>query len=304
MGRRPASDVAVVIRVDGVSFRVAASTLKYLPDAALFLRHLLGRGVSAAVAGEYARVVAKLVREGLSTDPTRVTRLNERTAIKAYWSWVDTAYDARVQPVLHAITDDHVRKGIKWLRVHSLVGPAAGKKIPRIVRMAQLHLDGGTRTAVMTPAEVAWVETAATTLHVPTTPVPAHQDPCANCVAFELDAMQVETIARAFEKAWGHRDIERVPADAYLFGTPPLEDAPPERGSEPTGRIVALLDSSPLADAITQLRGNVARTTEAFRARLDEGADAVLVSRGADAARFERAVQALREIYGSAKGQT
>lgn len=295
MGRRPASDVALVIRVDDVSFRLASSTLKYLPDTPQFLRHLLERNVSAAVAGEYARLVAKLIRDGLATEPNRVTRLNERTAIKAYWAWVNGAYDDRVRPVLRALVDDHVRKGIKWLRVHSLVGAAPGKRIPRVVRMPQLRLDGTARTSVLTPAEMAWVETSAVTLHVPTKPVVAHTDPCPDCIAFELQPEQIEVIAAAFEQAWGHRDVSLVPADAPLFGTPPTDDTPTVRSVEQSGRVVALLPPGLLSDAVTQLRGSVARTPEAFQARLAEGTDVVMVDRQAIGDEvFERVLTALR----------
>ncbi len=296
MGRRPASDIAIPIQVSGVSFRVASSTLKHLPATPIFLQHLLGRGVSAAVAGEYTRVVAKMIRDGLINAPDRVTRLNERTAAKAYWAWIESSYDARVQPVLRAFSDDYVRKGIKWLRVHSLVGPAHGKRIPRIVKMAQLHLDGSTMSAVMTPAEVAWVETSAVTLHVPTKPVPAHSDPCADCIPFELEPEQVEVLAAAFERTWGHRDVSRVPADALLFGTPPLEGGSAVQvDTSPVERIVGLAPAGQVSDALTQLGGSVARTPEAFRARLAEGVDIVFVSRSAAGDElFERVLAALR----------
>lgn len=281
--------------IDGVPFKLAQSTLTHLPGAELFIASQLAKGVSAPVAAQYARQAAKLLREGRAADAGKISHPVERTAINAYWHWVESSYDARVQPVLRAFTDDHVRRGIKWLRVHSLVGPAPGKKIPRIVKMPQLYLDGDTRTALMTPAEVAWIDTAAVTLHVPTKPVPAHTDPCPDCIPFELEPAQIEVLAVAFERAWGHRDVSRVPADALLFGTPPLEGRTTQTSAEPTERIVALAPASQIADAVTQLRGSVARTPEAFRARLAEGADTVIVSRAAAGDElFERVLAALR----------
>ena len=299
MSRRPAADVAVPITIDQISFRLATSTLTHLPDAVAFIRAQLHKGISGPVAAEYARLTAKAMRLGYAADPARIISRPERTAVNAYWAWAEHAYHERVTPVLRTFAQHDIRKSLPWLRVGSVVPPREGKQIPRLMQVAQLQLDEETRDAVMTPAQYGWVDAEREwTLHLPHVACPAHQDPCSTCVPVVLTAEQVEVIAAAFEKAWGHRDLTRVPADCLLFGTPPLEGGPAEHKSQALGRIAALIPESALAGTVRQLRGQVTEDVEAFKARLaDQNTDVIVISKALAGARLADLLEATRAAW-------
>lgn len=281
MSRRPASDVAVPVSVDGTIFQIATSTLAALPDAPAFIRACLQRGVSPGIASEYARLAAKVFREGRSGEPNKIVVHTQRTAINAYWAWANESYELRVQGVIRAFADDAIRRGVRWLRVCSLVPPSPGKTIPRMTKFPSIWTDGDTRTVGMIPAEITWVPTEAWTLHVPQQECAAHVDPCLDCTPIELDAARLEAVAVAFEKAWGHRDIAKVPANNLLFGMPPRESAP-ARAASPDGRVLALLMPGALADAVTYLSGSSVRIPSIFAERVAEAPpDVVVISRAA-----------------------
>ncbi len=283
MSRRPASDVAVPTNIDGIIFKLATSTLTHLPDAPAFIRACLHKGVSAGIAAEYARIAAKVFREGRAAEPERLIVPNQRTAINAYWRWADEAYELRTRSVMRAISHDALRKGVSRLRVHSLSAPFEGKKILQMTSFPQLRLDGDTKSIDFRPATQAWVDCPAWTLHVPQSDdVPVHQDPCATCTVIALDLQQVEVVAAAFESAWGHRDLTQVAPGHFLFGRPPREANGPVRETPADGRVVALLMAGPLADAVTHLRGVSTRIPSLFVERLQEAVpDVVMISRAA-----------------------
>lgn len=279
-------------------FRLATSTVTAFPEAQVFIEHLLDRGISEHVAAEYARLVAKLVREGRAATPEFVTQRNARTAINAYWEWIEAAYTERVRPVIRALVDADVTRGISWLRRSSLVPPREGKTIPRLAAMPQLHLDADTRAAHSTAAEIVWVPSAAWTLHVPRAPLAVHEDPCGNCTPIELDAAKLEVIAQAFEKAWGHRDLAAVPPECLLFGRPPRVQDPPKQDIVPARRILALLPAGALGDAVTQLGGAVVRDVEAFCDRLgDSDNEIVVISRSMAVDHRHELLQALSAAW-------
>ncbi len=288
MSRRPASDILVPHTIDGVVFKIATSTLTHLPSAPGFIHALVAKGVSAHVAGVYARLAAKVIREGRAGSPETVAAPGERTAINAYWSWVETSYHVRVRNVIRALAHSDVREGIEWLRVGSLVPPTPGKTIPRLTKMPTITLDSTTQAAASTPAEFGWFETSAWTLHVPrSAKVSVHTDPCLDCTPIELTPEQLEAIAAAFQDAWGHRDLQKVPAQCFLFGTPPRSGARTVQEAAAVGRTVALLAPCVLADTITNLHGYVTKDHDAFRSRLTEGeVDVVVISREVAGKRF------------------
>ncbi len=154
--------------------------------------------------------------------------------------------------------------------------------------------------ADMTPPEYGWVESSAWTLHLPPKPCAFHKDPCLTCTAVELTAPQLEVIAAAFEKAWGHRDPSSVPPECPLFGTPPREGGPADRKTESIGRVVALLPDSALADALRQVRAHVTAAPEAFIDSLSGGADVIVISRAAAGARYEAVLGVVREAWDDA----
>lgn len=299
MSRRPAADVAVPLTIDQISFRLATSTLTHLPDAAAFIQAQLRKGISPPVAAEYARLTAKAMRLGYAADPSRVISRPERTAVNAYWAWTEGAYHARVTPVLRAFAQHDIRKSLPWLRVGSVVPPRLGKQIPRLTQVAQLKLDEETKEASMTPAQYGWVDAERVwTLHLPPAACPAHQDPCLTCVPVVLTMEQLEVVAAAFEKAWGHRDLHRVPAECPLFGTPPLEGGPAERKAQSLGRVAALIPESALAGAVRQLRGHVTEDVESFRARLaDKDTDVIVISKAVAGPHLAALLEATRAAW-------
>jgi len=296
MSRRPASDVVVPYVIAGTTFKIATSTLNAFPGAPAFIKTQLAKGVSGHVAGEYARLIAKVIREGRVGNPELIAERSQRTAINAYWAWVEAAYYVRVQPVIRAFAHSDVREGVEWLRVGSLVPPTPGKKIPRLTKMPTITLDSNTQAAASTAAEFGWFETNAWTLHVPrSAKVPMHTDPCIDCTPIELTPELLEVIAKAFEDAWGHRDLQRVPAECFLFGQPPRSGSRATTQAVSVGKIVALLPPSVLADNVTQLRGYVTEQEDAFRSRLTEGeVDVLVISREAAGKHFAGLLHAVR----------
>jgi len=305
----PAFKNPVYLRVGASSVPFAPGTLEALPDAQEFLLGLMGRGtVSLPIAAHYVRLAARLKRQGRLNMPAAITHNTERTAANAYWRWVSESYTARLSPVLRAFAkSDFVRTAYTWIRVHALVPPVIPgkdvKRIPRLTSFGHSSLDPVTREVVVHEApRVEWVPTTAWTLHVPHKPAPPHEDPCPDCAVIELDdkGVQLQVLATAFESAWGHRDLSRVPADALLFGAPPREDAQVvERTVAPAGRIVALMPPSQLANDVERLGGSVVRELDMFAARAREVVpDAVVISRASAGARLEDVLAVVRAVWG------
>lgn len=288
----------VILTVGGIAFSFNDHALDGFPEARAFLTDVMARGsVSAPVAKQYVLLAARLNRHGRLGDPAKLTHNVERTAANAYWRWQGEAYAERVTPVVRAIASADLTAGVSWLRRSSLVPPFEGKAVPRVTSMGGIQLDAGTQQAVTTAPTVGWLPCSTWTLHVPRSASSVvHADPCAACAPIELSSEQLELIAVAFEKAWGHRDLGRVPAESLLFGQPPRESVGTVQ-LQTSGKIVALLGPGALASAITGLGGSVTTEASAFTMRLKEGVDAVLVSKDAlGNERFADAVESLNGI--------
>ncbi len=296
MPRRPKADVDIPVTVNGVTYRVATSTMTAIPATPLFLKHLIDRQISTAMAGEYARLAAKLVRDG-KTRPEQLSKPNERTAMNAYWRWIESSYEKRVQAVQIAMAPADLRKAFGWLRVHSISPPFEGKTVPRLTQMPQLYFDAETHAASMEPERYERVPCTSWTLHVPEKETPVHADPCDTCAVYELTPEQLTVIAAAFEDAWGHRDIGRMPPEALLFGTPPMNAERRAQAATETGRVVGLIHPCTLSDHVMAHGGHVADSLPALISRLNDGpADVLVLSRtmiGEE--RFDAVVQALGE---------
>ncbi len=298
MGRRPAKDTQIPRIINGVVFEFPLSTITPLPQAPAFVEALLAKGLQAHVAIEYARLVAKAIRDGVASTLESITARNMRTAVNAYWEWVNVSYTTRVQPVLRAFasTGSHVREGFGQIRRSSLVPPFPGKTVPRLVRFNNGSLDPETKTVVMPSAPtMAWEPCDTWTLHVPVAPnTPPHQDPCATCAVIPLDVQLLEVLAVAFEKTWGSRDLNSVPPETLFFGEPPREGKIAEKVRASAGRIVALVQPGALRDALTRVGAICVDEPGVFVERLGEGADVVVVTK----ARVDESVRAAVKTWG------
>jgi hypothetical protein len=284
MGRRPKSDAAVQYRIGDAVVTVATSTTQYL-NAKGFIASLMARGVSPATAALYARTAARSISKGRAAQPTTIANVAELTSVRAYWRWISESYEARVRPVRRVLLLD--AKQVGRLRCHAIVPPSPNKFVPRLLAYASVRLDAATKTATPIPARFDWVPTDRWTLHVPAKDVPSHQDPCIECTCLELTTEQLEVLAAAFEDAWGHRDIGRMPPEALLFGALPPDHNVPARTTSKAMSVVALTVPSPLSDALVPLQGSVTADVNAFRQRLAERrVDHVVISRAADPAGF------------------
>lgn len=194
--------------------------------------------------------------------------------------------------MLDALKNDDVRFGYRWLRRGSLVPAYEGKKI----QWRMLPVPPKPGESKMLPA-IAEEPCSVWTLHVPrkaTTPV--HTDPCPDCACVKLTMEQVEVIAAAFENAWGHRNLDTVPAECFLFGLPPI-DSKVETQLAPTARVVAVVPDGALAQALEQLGASVSRESIAFtdRVRVSDTAAIVLDFRAVKVDQIDAVVTAVRE---------
>lgn len=289
----------VVLVVDGKTFTFSAKVLVDLPDAQGFLEGALARGVSAPVAAQYVKLVARLTRQGRMADLSLITHNVERTAANAYKKWKVDAYDVRIGPVIRAFAREDVKKAISWLRRGSLVPPFDGKLVP-LQRTYEEHMappnyfdEKKGRQIYMTPPRFGPCERW--TLHVPEELVPAHQDPCASCTVVEVTQTQFQAIVEAFRLAWGHQDFERVPVESLLFGDPPTGEKPVV--TTQSEKAVALARPSSVSDALVGVHASVARDVDSFLARLGEGAEGVYLSREACGARLGEVLTAVWNVW-------
>lgn len=260
---------AVVLTVRGTTFTFTARALDGFPEAPAFLDYLLARGsTSHTIAVYYVKLVARLRRMGRLNHPEVLVHRVEKTAATAYWKWINTGYDDRVLLVTRSFRDAELNAGIRWIRRGQLVPPYPGKKllrrlIPTPATMGMVAQD---------PCDV-W------TLHIPRNGhTPAHADPCVDCAYLKVSDAQLGLIADAFEKAWGHRDLEAVPADCYLFGQPPIVDLI-EHNFKATSRVVAVLPNGALTAACEQIAAaSVSRSAPTFLDRIkgDDVSDVAL----------------------------
>jgi hypothetical protein len=267
--------------VHDTPFKFTARALEGFHEAAAFLGALLDRGgISAPVACEYVRLAARLKRQGRLNDENNQHTV-EATAANAYWRWAGQSYATRVQPVIRALSQVDLKRALPYLRRSALIPPFEGKLVPRMVALPQAVLDSETRAAAVAPPSFSLVPCLGWTLHVPTKAVPVHADPCLTCLTIDLSAEQVETIAVAFEQAWGHRQLEKVPSDYLLFGEPPRTYTGEGVVLAKAGRVVALCEPGAAVEALNSIGAKVTADVDSFLARLAEGADSVFISRAA-----------------------
>lgn len=276
MGRRPTTDPTVRVTINHTVVGIGQSVMTLLPDVIPFVEYLVTRPrpISLPTALRYARVVAGAKRSGRWMTPDLVPDILTRTAINAYWRWVGEHYEARVVKVTRTIINSDLRNGAGRLRIGSLVPPSrtSPKQLPMWVpQFIPLNPDGS-RDLTADAAKLVWYPSMKWTLHVPPRDdVPAHEDPCENCVPIEITEEQLRVVADAFYDAWGPRDPTTLPPECFLFGQPPLTSRfGPMRPAYPVGRFVGLLPDGPIADHVEHLNGVVARDIGGFLDRLRE----------------------------------
>ena len=252
----------------GTAFTVSAKLVANLPEARAFLVHLLGREISPTVAIHYVKLVARLKQQQRLNDPDTITHAPERTAANAYRRWRAETYAQHLKPVRATFGRlMFAPDAITWLRRHALVAPGEGKTVP----VKGLDTRGDFRPTI------TWQPCDTWTLHVPDRPCTPHTDPCETCAVIQLDAVQLDVIAKAFEGVWGHQDLSAVPPDALLFGEPPAETVPAEQ----IEKTAALTSPGALSNALSNVRSHVARDVDSFLARFAEGAEGVYLSKEA-----------------------
>jgi hypothetical protein len=297
------SGTPTAVAVNGQTFVFPPRAIDDFPEAAAFLTGLLARGrLATHVAKTYVQLVARLRRAGRLADLSLLHNRVERTAANAYVRWQTETYDARLAPVLAALATRLPNKNaIRWLRVHALVAPFEGKTTttrmpaaPDPARWKQVRAHVATDVA---PMAVVRLTTNAWTLHVPEKPEPAHTDPCDTCYTIELTDKDLDVLGAAFESAWGHRDINKVPRDAFMFGEvlAAATDAVTKKRGE---RIAALAPDGVTGDELSRIGAAVARDVESFVARLNEGAEGIYLSKAACMGRVAEVLTAVGDAWG------
>lgn len=294
----PTLKAPVIVTVNDLSFTFRQRVFDDLPDARGFLAALLDRGsVSPPVAANYVKFAARLARTGRLADPALIVHPVERTAANAYLKWSVENYAARVVRINKALGPNAIGASVRFLHRHSLVQPYPGKMIP-VAALPPIHDPGflAARFGVpdplappRAPAPISHEEMALAmtmspapdvwTLHVPKKLVAPHADPCPDCKAIVLDESQLHVIAEVIEKAWGHRDLTRIPPEAYLFGVPPPGDADITVMKERGEKFVAFVRQGTARDELARMGGRTVSDIESFVARLGEGAEGVYLSR-------------------------
>lgn len=285
----------------GTSFVIAGNTYTFpprsldgFPEAAAFLEYLLVvRRLLPSMGVYYVKLAARLRRLGRLNTPQALVHRVEKTAANAFWRWASDTYDDRVRPVTRVMNDADLLQGVRWLRRSSLVPAFPGK----VLRRRLLPVPSRPGEATQPLRTIAEEPYDGWTLHVPrheTTPV--HEDPCPDCLVYKLTPEQLEIIAVAFERAWGHRNLTAVPPDVFLFGTPPASAAVDARHRLTRG-IVAVLPEGAAAIALDQLGGSVSREILAFTDRLRANPEASTVALDFECVRdhLDAALAAVRE---------
>lgn len=301
-----------IITVRDQPFTFERALLADLPDAVPFLAHLLDRRVSPGVAQLYVRAVCRLKRRGTLTGPAVVGgNINERTAANAYKKWRAEIYGQRSTEVVRALRGQVSAKRIRFLRQHSISAPAPGKVIP-VAAMPEIaditdvlpepgaprsYLSvvesGQVASGPISPPPVSWVSAETSwTLHVPHEFRAPHVDPCESCTPFVLDAGQLEAIATAFEKTWGHRDLNALPPEAYLFGAPPSESEEEEARKAGERALAIVSATSTRADDMERISVPVVLDVGEAISKLST-VDGVYLSRTACGSRLNEVIGAL-----------
>ena len=117
---------------------------------------------------------------------------------------------------------------------------------------------------------------------------------------FELTPEQLNVMAEAFKKAWGHTDINQLLPDTFLFGEPP-EDFGAEiaRPAMTAGQIIALVRPGTLAESVLQLGGSVARNPREFEEQvMGELPETIVISRAACERVYKEVLNIVRDTWG------
>lgn len=283
-----------ILTVRGQVFTFHRAMVESFPEVRAFIEWLLVRDVSPAVAAQYAKLAAKLKRTGRLVDRKQIPHAVDRTAANQYVKWKAEHYSSILGPVARALGSVGIEARLTFLRVHSLVPPFDTKHIPVLALPSVDHDvvammppprpedDVPMRstyvlpapTIVMQPVPNAW------TLHVPKTACAAHQDPCQDCDAIILNDAQLSVIAEAFQRAWGHNELHKLPGEAFLFGEPPpLNDL--QAAARKGDKMVALTGATVTRDELVKLGARTTSEVASFVDRLREGADGVYISKAA-----------------------
>ncbi len=231
------------------------------------------------------KLVGRLRRQGRLAEIDLIHHRNERTAANAFVKWQRDTYAIRARDVARAFPNHKLLERIRFLRRHSISPPFPGKTLPTIALpdVIEGSLADRLRAPVDLKPKIAWVPADDQwSLHVPQSFGPPHEDPCPDCTSISLDAGQLEVVARAFEQAWGHRELHNVPPETYLFGTPLPEGTDLTVVEKLKGeKAVAVVEfGSVRADDMTRVGVNVV-SVEHFVERLNEGAEGIYLSREA-----------------------
>lgn len=282
---RPAPVFQKVELAPNLTVNLKQAVLECFPDAPAFIRDLVReKRISVATALEYARRVANVIKHDRLHHPEMCTYSTELTAVNAYWRWVATHYERRldrVSDVCNQRAHTEVRTHAAFLTTGCLSRPFPGKLIVKPDPWS-FHEKGASGRQVV-PSQ-SW------TLHIPVLvrneegvgvkrlhPVHGHEDPlnpCRECMVLELDADELQALAAAFYDAWGKdRDPFLMPIDTPLFGRPPLlgafkGDAPPA----PLGKATALLSTHTAFESILmRMKVDVTPNANVFLDRLTTG---------------------------------
>lgn len=302
----PRPTTPVIVRDQ--TFHLERQLLVDFPDAPIFLGHLLDLGrVATHVAAHYVKLVGRLKRQGRLTDVTQIHNRAERTAANAYVRWRATTYAERAQEIVRALRGQVSTKRVRFLRQHSISAPAPGKLIP-VQRMPEIaditdllpepsapraYLSVVESGPVISPPSVSWVSAETSwTLHVPHEFRAPHVDPCESCTPFILDAGQLEAIAAAFEKTWGHRDLNALPPEAYLFGSPPSESEEEEARKAGERALAIVSATSTRADDMERISVPVVLDVGEAISKLST-VDGIYLSRTACGSRLNEVIGAL-----------
>jgi hypothetical protein len=309
---------ALTVTVRDQTYTFTPQLVDDFPELVPFLTYLLDADrVQSHIAETYVKLVARLRRQGRLADVDLIHHRNERTAANAFLKWQRETYALRVREVARAFSQhNNIAPRVRFVRRHSLVPPFAGKQIPVAVMPAPVEGSLAERFPLPPPGSQprlkvveANTETAQTvtwgpcdkwTLHVPPRLMAPHVDPCPTCLAIELDAAQLASIADVFEKAWGHRDLNLVPHEAYLFGAPPADSDITEKTLRGEKAVALVRNGCVRADVLGKDGVSVVGALDHFIERLNDGVDGVYISREACGEKLGDVLGALWRVWGGA----
>jgi hypothetical protein len=308
---------ALTVTVRDHTYTFTARLMDDFPELVPFLTYLLDSDrLSSHMAEMYVKLVARLRRQGRLADVELIHHRSERTAANAFLKWQRETYALRAREVARAFPRHDIAARVRFLRRHSLVQPYDGKQIP--VATMPKPIEGSLAENFPIPLlgsqpqlrivdsnskedlVVTWGPTDKWTLHVPSRLTMPHVDPCPECLAIELDEAQLNVIAGAFEKAWGHRDLTLVPPEAYLFGAPPSDSDIGERALRGEKAVAFVRNGCVRADVLAKDGVSVVGELAPFVERLGDGVEGVYLSREACAEKLGDVLGAVWKAWGPA----